>query len=157
MAWLVLRNLFFTILQPGTVGVLGPWLLLRNTDSTLTPEFWSWTHFLGVLLMLTGLTVLLICIWRFPAEGKGTISPLDPTQKLVVGGLYRYSRNPMYLGMMLLLAGEAFYFWSWPLAVYALIVLLAFHLFILFHEEPRLRRVFGAEYDMYSAHVRRWI
>jgi protein-S-isoprenylcysteine O-methyltransferase Ste14 len=157
MIWLLFRNLFFTLLQPGTVGVLGPWLLLRGTGRTLFPDTWTWSHLIGLALVSIGLVVLMICIWRFPAEGKGTISPLDPTRQLVSGGLYKYSRNPMYLGMIILLAGEAVYFRSWTLAVYTAVAALGFHLFILFHEEPRLRRAFGPQYADYSTRVRRWL
>lgn len=99
----------------------------------------------------------MICVWRFPFEGKGTISPLDPTKELVTHGLYRYSRNPMYVGAVLLLIGEAVFFRSWVLAGYAAVIFLAFHTFILFHEEPRLKRVFGGQYDEYRRTVRRWI
>ena len=157
MAWLLLRNLFFTILQPGTAAVLGPWLVLRGTNAALVPAEWTALHFLGLLLAIIGLTIMMICIWRFPAEGQGTISPVDPTRKLVTGGLYRYSRNPIYVGVTILLLGEAIYFLSWRLVVYAVVLLIVFHIWILLHEEPRLRRVFGAEYDEYSARVRRWI
>ena len=157
MASLLLRNLFFTILQPGTAAVLIPWLLLRGTGTPLVPDNWNALHFIGLLLAIGGLTIMMICIWRFPSEGQGTISPVDPTRKLVTGGLYRYSRNPIYVGVTILLLGEAIYFWSWRLVVYAVLLFIGFHIWVLFHEEPRLRRVFGAEYDEYSARVRRWI
>ena len=157
MAWLFLRNLFFTILQPGTAAVLIPWLLLRGTGTRLVPDEWTALHLVGLVLAAIGLTIMMICIWRFPSEGQGTISPVDPTRKLVTGGLYKYSRNPIYVGVTILLLGEAIYFLSWRLVVYAVVLLFVFHIWILLHEEPRLRRVFGAEYDEYSARVRRWI
>jgi protein-S-isoprenylcysteine O-methyltransferase Ste14 len=86
----------------------------------------------------------------------GTISPLDPTKELVVRGLYRYSRNPMYVGAMTLLAGEAIFWWSSAVAVYAAVVFIAFNLFILLHEEPRLERAFPGQYGEYRRRVRRW-
>lgn len=157
MVSLLLRNLLFTILQPGLVTGLIPWLLLRGTNTPFVPETWSGLHLIGLFVATAGLTVLMICIWRFPFEGKGTISPLDPTKNLVTHGLYRYSRNPMYVGAILLLIGEAIFYMSWVLVVYAGIVFLAFHFFILLHEEPRLKRAFPDEYDEYRKKVGRWI
>ena len=157
MVSLFLRNLFFTILQPGTVAVLVPYLLLSGTGRTFLPANWTIWHVPGLVLGLIGLAIMMVCIWRFPVEGKGTISPVDPTRRLVTGGLYRYSRNPMYVGVTLLLAGEALFWQSWPMAVYAIIAFAAFHVFVLLHEEPRLKRVFGEEYDEYRAKVRQWL
>ena len=107
--------------------------------------------------MLIGAVVLLTCVMRFVTDGKGTISPLDPTKKLVIRGLYRYSRNPMYVGATTLLIGEAIFWWSPALAIYSALVFLTFNLVILLHEEPRLRREFGDEYRDYVSQVRRWI
>lgn len=157
MASLLLRNLLFTILQPGTVALLVPYLLLRGTGRSFLPDSWTEWHVLGLIAGVIGLTILMICIWRFPVEGKGTISPIDPTKRLITGGLYGYSRNPMYLGVMLLLAGESLFWQSWTLAIYTLVLFAGFHLFILLHEEPRLKRVFGPEYDAYCFKVRRWL
>ena len=157
MLSLLLRNLLFTILQPGVVGVLIPYLILRGRGRGFVPDVWEATHIVGGVMMLVGSVIVLICILRFATEGKGTLSPLDPTKQLVVRGLYRYSRNPMYVGMMILLAGEALFWWSSSLAIYAVIVFVAFNLFIVLHEEPRCRRVFGSEYDNYRASVRRWL
>jgi protein-S-isoprenylcysteine O-methyltransferase Ste14 len=123
----------------------------------LLPANWSVTHFAGTALIIAGGLIMTACILRFVTEGKGTISPLDPTKKLIVRGLYRYSRNPMYVGVMLILAGEALFCWSAALALYATAVFAAFNLFIVLHEEPRLRRVFGPEYESYLREVRRWI
>ena len=157
MLSLFLRNLLFTILQPGVVGVLIPYLILRNRVDRFFPEVWSASSVVGLILIIVGTAVVLVCITRFATEGKGTLSPLDPTKHLVIRGLYRYSRNPMYLGMMLLLTGEALFWWSSSMAVYAVIVFVGFNLFILLHEEPRLRRDFGPEYDSYVSSVRRWL
>lgn len=107
--------------------------------------------------MIPGVLILLGCILRFVREGKGTISPLDPTKKLVGGGLYRFSRNPMYLGAILTLLGETFFWQSLVLGGYTLIVFIAFNLIIILHEEPRLRKDFGDEYERYSQKVRRWL
>ena len=156
MLSLLLRNLLFTILQPGVVGVLIPYLFLRNSR-TFFPEQWTVFHFAGFGLMIVGAAIVLQCILRFATEGKGTISPIDPTKKLIIKGLYKYSRNPMYVGMMILLAGEAIFWQSLTLAIYATVVFVGFNLFIILHEEPRLRRDFGDEYEEYLRNVRRWL
>ncbi|MFN0140828.1 MAG: methyltransferase family protein [Pyrinomonadaceae bacterium] len=153
---LLLRNLFFTILQPGVVVVLLPYLILRYTGRELLPSDLGATHFVGAGLMAAGAAVALTCILRFATEGKGTLSPLDPTKQLVARGLYKYSRNPMYLGAMLTLAGETLFWWSLALVIYAVVVFIAFNLFVLLHEEPRCRRDFGDAYTEYCQNVRRW-
>jgi protein-S-isoprenylcysteine O-methyltransferase Ste14 len=157
MLSLLLRNLLFTILQPGLIVGLIPYLLLRYTGEASFPNSWTLSRIAGAFLLIPGLLILISCILRFMTEGKGTISPLDPTKKLVARGLYRYSRNPMYLGAMLVLIGEAVFWESLILAGYAVVVFIAFNLFIIFHEEPRLKRDFGAEYEAYLRKVRRWL
>lgn len=153
---LLLRNLFFTILQPGVVVVLVPYLILRLTGRELLPPDPGTTHVVGAALMAAGAAVALTCIVRFATEGKGTLSPLDPTKQLVVRGLYKYSRNPMYVGAMLTLVGETLFWWSPELAIYAVVVFVAFNLFVLLHEEPRCRRDFGDAYNEYCQRVGRW-
>lgn len=157
MVSLLLRNLFFTVLQPGVVAGLVPYLILRSSGRPIVLIEWAFLHLVGILLIAVGIGIALACILRFATDGKGTLSPLDPTRKLVIKGLYRYSRNPMYVGVMSILIGEALFYSSLWLAVYALVVFTAFHLFIHLHEEPRLRRDFGKEYDTYRENVRRWI
>lgn len=157
MTSLLLRNLFFTILQPGVVAGLVPYLILKASGNELIPESLNVSQYAGAILMVSGFIVMLACILRFATEGKGTLSPLDATKKLVVRGLYRYSRNPMYVGVMLMLVGEALFWKSPALAVYAAAVFVAFNLFILLHEEPRLRREFGEDYKKYFSEVRRWL
>lgn len=157
MISLVLRNLFFTILQPGVVGGLIPYLLVRGDQTVLFSGWWTIWQYAGALITVSGFFIILVCIVRFATEGKGTLSPLDPTKKLVAGGLYKYSRNPMYVGMILLLTGETLIFQSFVLAGYTILVFIAFNLFIMLHEEPRLRRDFGNEYGEYCQKVRRWL
>ncbi len=154
---LLLRNLFFTILQPGIVAGLIPFFIL---DKKLVDLFRLPVRIhekTGLFLFISGLIVMLICIFNFAVKGRGTLSPADPTKKLVSEGLYRYSRNPMYVGVMMILIGESVYTGSFSLLVYSLVILTAFHLFIVFREEPRLQRDFGKEYTEYSQKVRRWI
>lgn len=154
---LFIRNSFFTIIQPGIVAGLVPYLLLRLQDDELWPLHLSLVNYIGLFLLTTGLIMLLTCIIRFATEGKGTLSPIDPTRFLVIKGLYQYSRNPMYIGVILILMGEAIFFLSIILSIYTVIIFTAFHLFILLHEEPRLRKVFGESYNKYCKEVKRWI
>lgn len=138
------------------VVILVPYLILRYTGRELLPSDLGATHFVGTALMAVGAAVALTCIVRFAAEGKGTLSPLDPTKQLVIRGLYKYSRNPMYVGAMLALVGETLFWWSLTLAIYAVVVFIAFNLFIFLHEEPRCRRDFGEAYAEYCQRVGRW-
>lgn len=156
MLSLLLRNLFFTFLQPGVVVVLVPYLILKYTEREIVPSSWGTTHFIGAVLMIVGAIIAGLCIFRFATEGKGTISPLDPTRKLVIRGLYKYSRNPMYVGAMLALTGEVVFYLSLALAIYSAAVFIVFSLFIILHEEPRCRRDFGDEYNEYCRRVGRW-
>jgi protein-S-isoprenylcysteine O-methyltransferase Ste14 len=100
MLSLLLRNLFFTLLQPGVVAGLVPYLLLRNEWRDVWHSSFNLLQYTGLLLFATGLVIMLDCILRFALEGKGTLSPVDPTRELVASGLYRLSRNPMYVGVM---------------------------------------------------------
>ena len=152
---LLLRNLVFTILQPGMVAGVVPYYILEEEIRLNKPErFYTYA---GIVVVFVGLAVMLRCILQFALEGKGTLSPVDPTKRLVVRGLYRYSRNPMYVGVMLILIGEATITQSSSLWLYLTFVFIAFNLFILLHEERRLRRDFGAEYSDYCKKVRRWL
>lgn len=157
MLSLLLRNFLFTILQPGVVTVLIPFLILYYSRTELLPGRWTALNVAGAVVMVAGTCILLNCVLRFATEGKGTISPIDPTKKLVIRGLYKYSRNPMYVGVMFIMIGEAVFIWSLALAIYAAIVFAAFNLFIVLHEEPRCRREFGSEYEDYYRRVRRWL
>lgn len=154
---LFLRNLFFTVLQPGIVAGLVPYAIVRATGEWRRPTYIAPGDGLGLLIAVLGTAVLLVCIARFATEGRGTLSPLDPTKRLVVKGLYKYSRNPMYVGVMLILIGEAILFRSLWLAAYAIVSFIAFSLFIRLHEEPRLRRDFGEDYQAYKKKVTRWL
>jgi len=154
---LFLRNLVFTIIQPGLVAGLAPYWILGSDLNKLAILPQLFHHYLGIVLVAIGLYVMLSCIIRFATDGRGTLSPADPTKKLVIKGLYRYSRNPMYVGVMLILIGESTYYMARILWIYTLVIFIAFYLFILFFEEPRLRRDFGDDYQEYCRRVRRWL
>ena len=156
MKSLLLRNLVFTILHPGLVVGLFPYLIAEpDIQNTFNTEFGIY-HVLGFIIFLFGFIILFHCILNFAIKGKGTLSPIDPTKQLVVSGLYRFTRNPMYVGVMLMLIAECMITQSISLWVYSGIVFIAFNLFITLVEEPRLTRAFGKEYDDYKKNVRRW-
>ncbi|HEX5761394.1 MAG TPA: isoprenylcysteine carboxylmethyltransferase family protein [Thermoanaerobaculia bacterium] len=150
------KNLLFTIVVPGTVTVLLPiWVLRGSGDGA--PERWGAPQLLALLPLAAGAAVLLRCIWEFGRVGRGTPAPFDPPKELVVSGLYRYVRNPMYLGVLLILLGEALFFQSRALLVYAAACGLLYHLIVLLYEEPALTRSFGDSYARYRRSVGRWL
>jgi protein-S-isoprenylcysteine O-methyltransferase Ste14 len=153
--FLALKAAFFVAAFPGAVAGYIPLLvLLAPADRNLPP--------LGVsalgaaAVVAAGVTVLLWCVWDFLAAGKGTLAPVDPPRRLVVRGLYRFTRNPMYNGVVAVVLGEAWLFRSARLLVYALIVAVIFHLFVLLYEEPALAARFGDAYQSYRRAVPRW-
>ena len=142
------------MLQPGIVAGLIPYLILSGNKTLDSPlQFYQ---YLGLILFLIGLFIMFHCIIRFAVEGRGTLSPADPTKKLVIKGLYGFSRNPMYVGVMMILIGEATFFQSGSLCIYLLFIFLAFNVFILLFKEPRLHEEFGEDYRTYCQKVRRW-
>jgi protein-S-isoprenylcysteine O-methyltransferase Ste14 len=110
----------------------------------------------GMAVGACGAVVALWCILTFAFVGKGTPAPFDPPRRLVVQGPYRLVRNPMYIGAALALAGAALFYRSAGLLAYAALFLLACHLFVVWYEEPALRRAFPAEYEAYCRRVGRW-
>ncbi|MGH9777946.1 MAG: methyltransferase family protein [Candidatus Acidiferrales bacterium] len=150
---LFLKVLLFILLVPGSATVWIPYFLLpRSPTFDLGSLRW-----LGLVPLLVGAAVLLRCIWEFAARGRGTPAPVDPPKTLVVSGLYRYVRNPMYVGVLLTLIGEALVLGWWSLVAYPLLFAPFFHLYVVFYEERTLRRKFGAAYDDYRRAVPRWI
>jgi len=154
---LLIRNLFFTILQPGLVVGLFPYLIVREKVNTLFEPPFEAHQYAGIFLFFIGWCLVLYCIYRFAVEGHGILSPADPTKNLVVKGIYQYSRNPMYIGVVLALIGEVVFTMSSTLLIYTGIVFTMFNLFIILIEEPRLRKDFGEEYLAYGKRVRRWL
>lgn len=157
MISLFFRNFFFTILQPGIVAGLIPFFLLRDKEKDTFVHTWKSHHYLGIIVFAVGFIIMLLCIISFAVYGRGTLSPVDPPKKLVTVDFYKVSRNPMYLGVILILIGEAIFFRSVELWSYALFIFIAFNIFIILVEEPRLRKDFGEEYTGYCKKVRRWL
>ena len=147
---LLLKNLLFTLVVPGTIGVYVPLFLARDRPAAAGLMF----LFALVLLALGGV-IYAWCVWDFAVFGRGTPAPIDAPKKLVVRGLYRYTRNPIYLGVLTVLLGWAVMFQA--LLIYTLCVGICFHLFVVFYEEPRLGRQFGAEYHDYCERAGRWL
>ena len=153
--FLGLRSLLFLILIPGTVAGYIPWRILRASKQFAIPAL-SVGSTLAACLALLGICVLLLCVWDFFDAGRGTLAPFDPPKRLVVRGLYRITRNPMYNGVVALVAAEAWFFHSTTLIEYALAVFIIFHLVVVVYEEPALDEQFGDSYRAYRAAVPRW-
>jgi protein-S-isoprenylcysteine O-methyltransferase Ste14 len=151
MSRAALGTLVFTLAVPGTVIGLVPWWITSwalASNSVLVAA--------GALLIAAALPVFLAFLLRFVREGRGTPAPIAPTERLVVGGPFRYVRNPGYLAVVALVGGQALLFASVWLAVHAAFLGLSFHTFVVLYEEPTLRRQFGAEYEAYCRRVPRW-
>jgi len=148
-----LKTLIFTILVPGSVTVAIPLSLLPSGAEF---HLGGW-RLIGLFPIALGAVFYLRCAWDFAFVGRGTPAPIDPPKVLVVRGLYRLVRNPMYVGVLLILFGEAIVFASSVLVRYALVVWLLFHLFVVLYEEPTLKEKFGTAYEDYCRAVPRWI
>jgi protein-S-isoprenylcysteine O-methyltransferase Ste14 len=135
------------LVLPGTVAFLVPWLL-RPVSSHFYPA--------GIPLLAVGIVLLMWCVRDFYVAGRGTLAPWAPPQRLVIVGLYRLSRNPMYISVLIILCGWATTFASSTLWIYTAFVAIGFHLRVIFGEEPWLARTHGREWLAYRAHVPRW-
>jgi protein-S-isoprenylcysteine O-methyltransferase Ste14 len=146
---LLLRSTLSFAALPGIVAYLVPLVLLRPGGAPPRSA--------GLAIAAAGTAVLLTCVRDFHVRGRGTLAPWDPPQRLVRTGLYRYSRNPMYVGVLIVVSGWAL---AWPAAtlwVYAGTIAALFHLRILLGEEPWLAATFGDEWTVYKRSVPRWV
>lgn len=152
----VLGSLVFFGIAPAAVAGWIPWVLTRwrVEPPLLGARAGRW---LGCLLIAAGAISVAECFGRFALKGLGTPAPLAPTQRLVVSGLYRYVRNPMYIGVVTAIVGQALLLGSAVLLEYAAFVWLFFFAFVVLYEETALLRRFGTEYGNYRAHVPRWL
>lgn len=150
---LFLKNLLFTILAPGMVAGCIPLLLVPHGAM----DFRLGTAGPGFLILGIGLAIYGWCLWDFAYHGRGTPAPVDPPKVLIHRGLYRLVRNPMYVGVLSVIAGWSLLYRSWNIAGYGVFVFCCFHSFVIFIEEPSLRRLFGDGYRDYCSRVRRWI
>jgi protein-S-isoprenylcysteine O-methyltransferase Ste14 len=149
---LALKNLLFTVLIPGTVAGYLPWLVTRGESFG-----WGAGTALALLLFAAGGAIYFWCLWDFASFGRGTPAPIDAPKKLVVRGLYRYTRNPMYVGVLTVILGWTVLSGVLGLLLYAAFVGTCFQLFVVYYEEPQLSRIFGNSYGEYRARVGRWL
>ncbi|MGA8308398.1 MAG: isoprenylcysteine carboxylmethyltransferase family protein [Terriglobales bacterium] len=149
-------SFLFFLVAPGVVAGLVPWWI---SGWHMRPPFLGWRslQMAGIALIALGVPVLLDSFVRFALEGRGTPAPILPTEHLVVTGLYRFVRNPMYVGVLSVILGQGLLLGDARLLRYGAVVWLAFALFVIGYEEPTLRRTFGEEYERFCANVPRWI
>jgi len=152
---LYLKSALFVLVVGGFAMLCVPTLLLATTGEAL-PSRLGPLQASGLLLGVLGFSAYIRCILGFVRTGRGTPSPADPPRRLVAQGLYRHTRNPMYVSVLSILLSEALVFSSVTLGVYAGLVFLAFHAFVVYYEEPTLARSFGAEYEAYRRSTPRW-
>jgi protein-S-isoprenylcysteine O-methyltransferase Ste14 len=143
----------FVVAQPGLMGGLVPYWLTGGWESAGSPLV---LKLVGAALLAAGLGLLAHTVIRFAVEGLGTPSPVAPTEKLVVGGVYRYLRNPMYVAVIAVILGQAAILGRTVLLAYAAIFWLVVASFVRFYEEPTLSRRYGEHYAAYRRGVRGW-
>jgi protein-S-isoprenylcysteine O-methyltransferase Ste14 len=146
----------FLVIAPGVVAGLVPWWI---SGWHFGPPFFGLlvTRFTGGLLICIGSVGLLDSFRRFAVEGLGTPAPVSPTSHLIVTGLYRYVRNPMYIAVVAAIFGQAILLGNVTLLEYGAVVWLTFHLFVILYEEPVLTKTYGDEYREFCAKIPRWI
>jgi protein-S-isoprenylcysteine O-methyltransferase Ste14 len=151
-----IKATFATILVPGSACILVPYFILKAANVSLNPP-------IGIIQIIALLAAVLgwgMIIWvstAFVRLGKGTPIPIEPPRHLVISGLYRYMRNPMYTGALIIILAEALYFRATSLVFYAIGLGVLFQTFLIIFEEPQLKRRFGMEYKQYLETVPRWI
>src|SRR5262245_7312661 len=149
---LILKNLLFTLIAPCSAALWIPYLITRDEIPSNGISL-----AISILCFATGALIYLWCQWHFASYGKGTPAPIDAPKKLVIRWLYKYVRNPMYVGVITAILGWVILYHSWRLLRFAVLLWICFELFIVFYEEPHLKKIFGAEYEEYCARVGRWL
>ena len=156
--WPLLKTGIFTVLVPFVVGLWLPyrvhWAYTLPTD-VLGGNLLG--YLIGYLFLVLGAAIYLWCAWDFAVTGLGTPAPIDAPRVLVIKGLYRYVRNPMYVGVLCLIASQALFWRSYPILVYMIFIVACFHLFVIAYEEGHLKHVFGEQYEEYCKRVPRWL
>ena len=153
--FLAFKSILFTVLVPGTVVFYLPCLILGRSGCLGRLHDAAFA-FPGMAFLLAGSAIYIRCTWDFAVSGLGTPAPIDPPKNLVVTGFYRWTRNPMYLGVVLILLAEALFFLDRGLSIYVAGIAIAFHIAVVVYEEPILRGRFGPSYAHYCRHVPRW-
>lgn len=149
------RTVTYAALFIGLLLIYLPARLL-SWSGVVRPDAIGVQQVIGMVIGTVGAAVALWCIFTFAFMGRGTPAPFDPPRRLVIRGPYRHVRNPMYIGAGLALAGAALFYSSIPILVYTAVFLLVLHIFVVWYEEPTLRRTFEQEYEEYCHRVRRW-
>ena len=152
----IVGSAIFLVIVPGVVAGVVPWWISRWQ---IGPPFFGITlfRFAGSVLIALGAAGLLDSFARFALQGLGTPAPVFPTRRLIVTGLYRHVRNPMYVAVVSAILGQGLLFGNLTLLKYGGVIWLLFHLFVLSYEEPTLRASFGPEYKIFCAEVPRWL
>ena len=152
----VLGSALFFVIAPCLAAGLVPWWITRWE---IQPAFLNveLPRVIGIALLAAGVPGVVDSFARFALQGLGTPAPVAPPQKLVVSGLYRYVRNPMYVSVIAIVLGQAFLFGDWRLIIYGVAFWLVAHLYVMLYEEPTLRHKFGPEYGRFCANVPRWL
>ena len=146
----------FFVLAPGVVAGLIPWLLTRWQAREPLP-YWAPVRVLGGILLVAGLIALVQAFVRFVVEGLGTPAPVAAPERLVIGGVYRYVRNPMYVAVLAAIIGQALLLSRLGLLLYVGAAWLVVAAFVRWYEEPTLTRRFGADYEAYRRVVPAWL
>lgn len=155
MLVLFLKNLLFTLIVPGMIVV---WLPLNWFERNVVwPKNLGVQHWVGLIFAGAGLLVYLLSIWQLMCRGRGTPAPIDPPKKLIQRGPYAWVRNPLYLAAISVVAGESIFLLSWHIAVYWIVLVCFFQLYVVLHEEHELDYRFGAMYGDYKNSVPRWL
>jgi len=152
----ILGSAMFLVVAPGIVAGYVPWRISRWQVATALPGTFVF-RMMGWVLIAAALAVLLDSFARFALQGLGTPAPIFPTRHLVVSGLFRHVRNPMYVAVVSLILGQGLLFGNVSVLAYGVAVWVGFNLFVLIYEEPTLRNTYGSEYEEFCAHVPRWI
>lgn len=152
----VLGSALFFVVAPLVLAGFVPWWI---THWEFRPAFFGFelTRAIGLMLIIAGVPGVVDSFARFALQGLGTPAPIAPPQKLVVTGLYRYVRNPIYIAVVAVIFGQALLFGDWRLLWYGALLLLFFHVVVVMYEEPTLKQTFGTEYESFRTNVPRWI
>ena len=148
---LFIRNLIFTMVVPGGGAIYVPWWILMREGAIPTPVSWY-----AIVFIILGVALYLWCVSLFAIVGRGTPGPWDAPRRFVAVGPYRWVRNPIYISALLVVIGEAWLFLTLSLFLYAAVMAIVVHLFVIGYEEPTLRRNFGEAYSEYLRTVPRW-
>jgi protein-S-isoprenylcysteine O-methyltransferase Ste14 len=158
ITWVLFKTAIFTVCVPGVVAIWIPYRLAGAGEIREILENASQMRlYSGILFFLIGTVAYLWCAWDFSVKGLGTPAPIDAPKRLVINGLYRYVRNPMYLSVEYLISAQCIVRSSHPVYYYLIFFAVSAHLFVLLYEEPYLRRLFGEQYEDYCRNVSRWI